>query len=185
MYSKNEHTLESIGVSIYLHDNFWRNSPTVMKFSTPHYPMNISVEFENGYDSSRIYWFSARTTVISSSFDGNIDPFQFSKTIISHIVKMNLRLLYVIRERILSYKVILSYWDKYVTLKDSSLSHFSNAMKKFIHFDTVPEWFVFIPYGIGIIFPELIELIRAYKMILNSRDNYAGFPIISFPCFQK
>jgi len=49
-----------------------------MKFSTQHYPMNISVEFEDGHDSSRIYWFSAGTTVISYSFDRNIDPFQFS-----------------------------------------------------------------------------------------------------------
>jgi len=39
-----------------------------MKFSTQHYPMNISVEFEDGHDSSRIYWFSAGTTVIFYSF---------------------------------------------------------------------------------------------------------------------
>jgi hypothetical protein len=44
---------------------------------------------------------------------------------------------------------------------------------------------VLISHGIGIIFPELIELIRGYKMILNSRDNYAAFPIFSLPYFQK
>ena len=71
-----------------------------MKFSTEHYPINISVEFEVGYDSSIIYWFSAETSVISSSFDGNVDPFQFSKTTVSHIVKTNPRLLYVVSERI-------------------------------------------------------------------------------------
>ena len=47
-----------------LHDNFWKNSPIVMKFSTQHYLINISLEFEDGHDSSRIYWFSAGTTVI-------------------------------------------------------------------------------------------------------------------------
>jgi len=82
VYSKSEYTLESVSVSVRpsvrLHDNFWKNSPIVMKFSTQHYPMNISVEFEDGHDSSRIYWFLAGTTVISYSFDGNIDPFQFS-----------------------------------------------------------------------------------------------------------
>ena len=30
-------------------------------------------------------------------FDGNVDPFQFSKTTISHALKTNPRLLYVVR----------------------------------------------------------------------------------------
>ncbi len=47
------------------------------------------------------------------------------------------------------------------------------------------EWYVLISHGIGIIFSELIELIRCYKMILNSMDNYAAFPIFSLPYFQK
>ena len=48
--------------SVRLHDNFWQNSPILKKFSTEHYPMNISIEFEDGYDSSGIDWFSAGTT---------------------------------------------------------------------------------------------------------------------------
>ncbi len=79
VYSKSEYTLESVSVSgrpaVRLHDNFWRNKPIVMKFSTQYYPMNISVEFEDEHDSSRIYGFPPG---ISYIFDGNIDPFQFS-----------------------------------------------------------------------------------------------------------
>ena len=33
----------------------------------------------------------------ASSFGENVDPFQFSKTTLSHIVKTNPRLLYVVR----------------------------------------------------------------------------------------
>jgi hypothetical protein len=37
-----------------------------------------------------------------------------------------------------------------------------------------------ISHGISIIFPELVELIRDYKMILNYRHNYAAFPIFVY-----
>ena len=117
--------------SVRLHDNFRKNNPIVMKFSTLHYPMNISVEFEDEFDSSTIYWFSLGTFLLSPLvLMEMLTSFQFSKTKISHIVKTNRRLFYVVRERIsLAYKMIRNYRDKSTALKDFSLSHLSNTMK--------------------------------------------------------
>ena len=37
--SKSDYTFESVSVSVRLHNNFWQNSPIVMKFSPEHYPI--------------------------------------------------------------------------------------------------------------------------------------------------
>jgi hypothetical protein len=47
-----------------LNDNFWKANPIVMKFCTQHYLNNISLEFEDENNSSRIYWVTARNIII-------------------------------------------------------------------------------------------------------------------------
>ncbi len=68
VYSKSEYTIESVSVSVRpsgrIHDNFWKDSPIVMKFSTQHYLINISVEFEDEPNSPKIYWVSASSILI-------------------------------------------------------------------------------------------------------------------------
>ena len=41
--------------------------------------------------------FQQELSLLPLVFGGNVDPFQFSKTTTSHIVKTNCRLLYVVR----------------------------------------------------------------------------------------
>ena len=75
--------------------------------------------------------FQQELSFFASSFDVNVDTFQFSKTTISHVVKTNPRLLYICRsiENFMGYKMILNYGDQCTALKNSSLPHFSNTMK--------------------------------------------------------
>jgi hypothetical protein len=53
VYSKSEYTIESVSVPGRLHDNSSKAHPIVMKFCTQNCLINISVEFEDGNDSSR------------------------------------------------------------------------------------------------------------------------------------
>jgi hypothetical protein len=68
VYSKSEYTLESVSMSVCpsgrLHDNFLKVQSIVMKFSTHHYLINISAEFEDEPNSPRIYWVSASSILI-------------------------------------------------------------------------------------------------------------------------
>ena len=47
-----------------LHDNFWKESPIAMKFSTLFSPNNISVEFEGENDRSRNGWVIEKIVII-------------------------------------------------------------------------------------------------------------------------
>ncbi len=53
VYSKSEYTIESVSVSVRLHDNSSKAHLIVMKFCTQNCLINISVEFEDENDSSR------------------------------------------------------------------------------------------------------------------------------------
>jgi hypothetical protein len=87
VYSKSEYTLKSVSVSVRaagrLHDYSWKAHSIVMKFSTQLYLINISLEFEDENNLSRIYWVTPRNIII---FYANIDLFQFSQIKIFVIV---------------------------------------------------------------------------------------------------
>ena len=57
--------------------------------------------------------------------------------------------------------------------------------ENFIDFYTKPEWNVLTSRGIVIIFPQLVELITGYKMILNYRNNNVVLKIFSLQDFTK
>ena len=65
MYSKSEYTLESVSVSVRLHDNSSKAHPIVMKFCTQNCLINISVEFEDENDSSKNGLVIAKNVIIS------------------------------------------------------------------------------------------------------------------------
>ena len=69
VYSKSEYTLKSVSMLSY---------PAGRQFTR----LFLTDSFD-------------RHGTFSSSFGTNVDPFQFSKTAISHVVKTTLRLLYV------------------------------------------------------------------------------------------
>ncbi len=70
VYSKSKYALESVSVrpSSRLHDNSWKPNPIVMKFCTQNYLINISVEFEDENNSSRICWVTVENVIIFYSF---------------------------------------------------------------------------------------------------------------------
>ena len=130
VYSKSEYTLESVSVSGRLHDNFWKNSPIVMKFSTQHYLINISLEFEDEPNSPRIYWVSASSILIfyrtlckywSMRIFVN-QSFCYSQTETSIIIYHSI-------ENFKGYKMMLNYRGKYGALKIFSIPQYPKTMK--------------------------------------------------------
>ena len=65
---KNEYTLKSVSVSGRLFDNSRNKALTALNFFTQHHRTNVSVEFEDGPNSFRIFWFSIGNTLISIDF---------------------------------------------------------------------------------------------------------------------
>ena len=121
VYSKSESTLESVSVPIRLYDNFWRNNPILMKFPTQHYPMNILIDFEDGFYWSKIYWFSAGTTVISSSFDGNVGPIGIG-------ISITFRNRYLLK-LLIFHKI---WWKFLGAVESKSINSFPKFWKKFL-----------------------------------------------------
>ena len=64
----------------------------------------------------------------------------------------------------MGYKVILNYGDKHTALKGFSLPHFSKTMKNSYVLITMPERYVLISHGIGIIF---VRVDRTHHRLQN------------------
>ena len=101
-----------------------------MKFSTQHYLINISVQFEDEPNSRRICWVSASsilnfyrilckywsmTIFVNQSFCHSKNE---TSTIIYHSI-----------ENFMGYKIMLNCRGKYAAFKNSSVSHFWGTMK--------------------------------------------------------
>ena len=148
--------------------------------------MNISVEFQDEFDSSTIYSVSPGTfPFFPLVFMQMLTHYNFRK------LKFHMEL-----KRILNYSFSWerkfhwpTKWYKIMGIntlrwKIPPTTLFKHY-EKFIDFDPMPEWYVFISHGIGIVFADLIEFTRGYKIIRNSQDNSPAFPIFSFRYFQK
>ena len=78
-------TLDSVSVSVRpsvrLHDNFRKESPIVMKFSTQFNLMNISVKFEDEKDPSRNGWVIEKIVIFDQTIpeEGYKDLFSKKK----------------------------------------------------------------------------------------------------------
>ena len=130
MYSKSEYTLESVSVSVRLHDNFWKDSPVVMKFSTQHYLINISVKFEDENNSSRIYWVTARNIIIFYSLLCKYWPIPiFANQNFCHSQNEISTIIYHSIENFMDYKIMLNCRGKYAALKIPSIPQYPKTMK--------------------------------------------------------
>ena len=116
--------------AVRLSDNFSKAHPIVMKFSTQHYLINISVEFEDESNLTRIYRVSASnilifyrilckywsmTIFVDQSFYHSLDEIS---TIIYHSI-----------ENLESYKTMLNSMGKYGAFKIFSVWYFWGSMK--------------------------------------------------------
>ena len=83
MYSKSEYTTiigQYVRPAGRLHDNFWKENPIVMKFSTQFSLINVSVEFEDGKNPSRNGWVIEKIAIIDQTIPEGGTGF-FSKKI--------------------------------------------------------------------------------------------------------
>ena len=80
MYTQKANTLQNRSVcpSGRLHDNFWKESPITMKFSTQFSLKNISVEFEDENDWPSHCWVIAKIVIFPMLPYEKIDPSLFS-----------------------------------------------------------------------------------------------------------
>ncbi len=93
--------------SVRLHDYSWKAHSIVMKFSTQLYLINISLEFEDENNSSRICWVTPRNIII---FYTNIDLFQFLQIkIFCHSQNKTSTIIYRSIENFTGYKMMLNY----------------------------------------------------------------------------
>ena len=86
MYSKSEYTLESVSVSVRLHDNSSQFHPIELKFCAHNCLINISVEFEDENDPSRNGWVIEKIVIIDQTIpEGKYRDF-FKKNIFLRII---------------------------------------------------------------------------------------------------
>jgi hypothetical protein len=67
VYSKSEYTLESVSMSVRLHDNSSQLHSIELKFCTQNCLINISVEFEGENDPSRNDWAIKKVVIIDQT----------------------------------------------------------------------------------------------------------------------
>ncbi len=113
-----------------LHDNYWKANPIVVKFCTQHYLINISLEFEDENNSSRIYLFTARNIIIFYSLLCKYWPIPiFANQNFCHSQNETSTIIYHSIENFMGYKMMLNYRGKYVALKISSMPQYPKTMK--------------------------------------------------------
>ncbi len=131
VYSKSEYTLELVSMSVRpagrLHDNFWKAHPIAMKFSTQHYLIKISVEFEDQNNSSRIYWVTARNIIIFCSL--LCKYWHIANQNFCHSQNETSTILYHSIENFMGYKMMLNCRDEYAAFKISSIPQYPKTMK--------------------------------------------------------
>ncbi len=133
VYSKSEYTLR-IGQCVRpagrLHDNFWKANPIVVKFFTQHYLKNISLEFEDENNSSRIYWVTGRNIIIFYSLLCKYWPIPIcANQNFCHSQNETSTIIYHSIENFMGYKMMLNCMGKYATLKISSIPQYPKIMK--------------------------------------------------------
>ncbi len=113
-----------------LHDNSWKANPIVMKFGTQHYLINISVEFEDENNSSRIYWVTARNIIIFYSLLCKYWPIPiFANQNFCHSQNETSTIIYHSIENFMGYKMMLNCRGEYAAVKISSIPQYPKTMK--------------------------------------------------------
>ncbi len=101
-----------------------------MKFCTQHYLNNISLEFEDENNSSRIYWVIARNIIIFYSLLYKYWPIPiFANQSFCHSRNETPTIIYHSIENFMSYKMMLNGRGKYAVLKISSIPQYPKTMK--------------------------------------------------------